>query len=154
MKKSMLLSFVTAGAIIATSVGTYATWDQTSITSDAKALTINAPVSMTITPGEFSTTKTELSDNVPVYTSETSVIVKDVPDDITGYTVKASAKAYKDAAATQEATDVDVHATPDTPADINGEHKINVTVTPKEGNTGGTYYVKVTANLTKNADAS
>ena len=27
MKKSTLLSFVTAGAIVATSVGTYAAWD-------------------------------------------------------------------------------------------------------------------------------
>ena len=40
MKKSMLLSFVTAGAIIATSVGTYATWDQLSGVTDS-AVTVN-----------------------------------------------------------------------------------------------------------------
>lgn len=154
MKKSTLLSFVTAGAIVATSVGTYAAWDQTSITSDVKNLTINAPVTMTITPGEFSTTKTELSDTAPVYTSETIVNVKDVPTDITGYKIKASAKAYTDAEATDEAKDVTVEATPDSPTDINGEHKITVTVTPNEGNKGGTYYVKVTADLTNKPDAA
>lgn len=40
MKKSMLLSFVTAGAIIATSVGTYATWDQLSDVTD-NPVTVN-----------------------------------------------------------------------------------------------------------------
>lgn len=38
MKKSMLLSFVTAGAIIATSVGTYAAWDQMDATTDEVTL--------------------------------------------------------------------------------------------------------------------
>lgn len=78
MKKSMLLSFVTAGAIIATSVGTYAAWDQTTISSGVKSLSVEAPVVVElgadlsfVTDTLTNTTKTTSSD-VTFKTSNTT----------------------------------------------------------------------------------
>lgn len=53
MKKSMLLSFVTAGAIIATSVGTYALWDQMEATTSDYTLKIGTPIEVTVNSTNF-----------------------------------------------------------------------------------------------------
>lgn len=63
MKKSMLLSFVTAGAIIATSVGTYAAWDQTSGQTNTKNLTFTKPVIVDVTKDMSGFTTSELNGN-------------------------------------------------------------------------------------------
>lgn len=49
MKKSTLLSFATAGAIVVTSAGTYAAWD--SLTDETTAnITFRNPVTVTVNP--------------------------------------------------------------------------------------------------------
>lgn len=49
MKKSTLLSLATAGAIVATSVGTFAAWDQMSaVSSESITLNYGTPVSTTV----------------------------------------------------------------------------------------------------------
>ena len=53
MKKSMLLSFVTAGAIIATSVGTYALWDQMEAKTSDYTLKIGTPIEVAVTSTDF-----------------------------------------------------------------------------------------------------
>ncbi|RGC52871.1 hypothetical protein [Absiella sp. AM29-15] len=63
MKKSTLLSFVTAGAIVATSVGTYAAWDQTSGQTDTKQLTFTKPVIVEVTKDMAGFTTNELNGN-------------------------------------------------------------------------------------------
>lgn len=76
MKKSTLLSFVTAGAIVATSVGTYAVWDQIDATATNK-LTVEKPTAVNaLMPKEFATTTTDLStDAAPTYTADVSFTV-------------------------------------------------------------------------------
>lgn len=59
----MLLSFVTAGAIIATSVGTYAAWDQTIGQTNTKELTFTKPVIVDVTKDMTGFTTTELNGN-------------------------------------------------------------------------------------------
>ena len=46
MKKSKLLSVLTAGAVIATTVGTYAAWDKLSVDTTAKAIEFSKPVTV------------------------------------------------------------------------------------------------------------
>lgn len=55
MKKSTLLSLATAGAIVATSVGTFAAWDTTDATSTG---TVNFGTPVTVTAGTAPTYET------------------------------------------------------------------------------------------------
>lgn len=157
-KKSTLLSLATAAAIVATTFGTYAAWDTMSVTSNAQAVTIAAPVNMEITPAEFTLANRDLGESLPKYTSTTKVKVENVPDsEESNYTLKVSANAYTDAAKETPVTDqVKVSATTTSESATNGEHDITVTVTPKEdennpGNYAGDYYVTVTAEIVPKA---
>ena len=49
MKKTTVLSLLTAGAILITGAGTYATWDQITDTSEAQTVTFRAPVAVEVT---------------------------------------------------------------------------------------------------------
>lgn len=53
MKKSTLLSFVTAGAIVATSVGTYALWDQMEAKTSDYTLKIGTPIEVAVNSTNF-----------------------------------------------------------------------------------------------------
>ncbi|WP_416327420.1 hypothetical protein [[Eubacterium] hominis] len=53
MKKSTLLSLATAGAIVATSVGTFAAWDVTQVTTETKSLTLGKAVVVQATSGNL-----------------------------------------------------------------------------------------------------
>ena len=46
MKKSTILTFATAVAIVATSAGTFAAWDQLEDTSDVANLVVGTPVTV------------------------------------------------------------------------------------------------------------
>lgn len=52
MKKTTLLSVLTAGMIVATSVATYAVWDTVTVTSRANTVTMRNPVTISDTTGE------------------------------------------------------------------------------------------------------
>lgn len=60
MKKSTLLSLLTAGAVIATSAGTFAAWDQTTATASSN-VTINTRVKTEVATNLSFTAPTELN---------------------------------------------------------------------------------------------
>ena len=97
MKKSTLLSFATAAAIVVTSAGTYAAWDKTSdVAVMTNTVTIRKKVSTTITESTpFTTTTNILSADGPVYTTSVPVSVNEIPTDaFNNYKVKVSAYAF------------------------------------------------------------
>lgn len=53
MKKSTLLSLLTAGAVIATSAGTYAVWDSLTADTEHKTVTLGQAVDVQATAGTF-----------------------------------------------------------------------------------------------------
>ena len=113
MKKSTLLSLLTAGAVIATSAGTFAAWDQTTATVTGE-LTIDKPVTVTVSALSLERDG-GLSQNAPTYKGEVTVEAKDLPATVTGdnYEIIYEAKAYREGDDTKAAVD-------------------GVTVTPKE----------------------
>ena len=82
MKKSTLLSLLTAGAVIATSAGTFAAWDQTTATVTGE-LTIDKPVTVTVSALSLERDG-GLSQNAPTYKGEVTVEAKDLPATVTG----------------------------------------------------------------------
>lgn len=160
MKKSMLLSFVTAGAIIATSVGTYAAWDTLEI-SNVADVTIESPVTMSMPNFENFTTTRETGklngDSAPTYTQDVTFTVENVPDDAKqNYKLEVKPMVLVDGTET-EATGIKAVAENKTPSDtsINGTHTYTVTVTPEDASvTAGTYDVKVTAKIVPNTPAA
>lgn len=139
MKKSMLLSFVTAGAIIATSVGTYAAWDQTSASQTAD-LTFREPVSVTAAAiAEDTTSSTDdqfiLNGGTPAYVGTSNFTVAGVPDDQKAkyevkYTVKLMNGDTEISTSDYKATVDDTKTDKDT--DVTGDHPITITITPEE----------------------
>ena len=78
MKKSTILTFATAVAIVATSAGTFAAWDQLEDTSDVANLVVGTPV--TVQAGTLTTFSEEsrvLGDTLPSYTSTVEFNVVD-----------------------------------------------------------------------------
>lgn len=158
MKKSTLLSFATAAAIVATSAGTYAAWDQTTATTAPAAVTFREPVAITTS----ALTKNEAEsvtayNEVPTYVANTTFTVSNVPDDATGanmdYTV-----ALKD---NNQPVGADAYTTEvvDSATQINGDHPVKVTVKPNDteagkalgGKTGLTVEVTGTLKTTNSA---
>lgn len=128
MKKSTLLSLATAGAIVATSVGTFAAWDQMDATSNG-TVKLRNPVTVTATP---MTTTTEVANygGIPTYTSIATFTVVDAPD--TGYELTSNV-ILKDGDAVVPASDVDVSVVDsNSNADVNGVHNLTVTITPAD----------------------
>lgn len=129
MKKSMLLSFVTAGAIIATSVGTYAAWDQMDATATGN-ITMRNPVSIAV-ESLAQPTETGSIGQLPTYTTTASFTVANAPT--TGYqleptvTIKNGNDVVTDADITVEVVD-----DKGTQTDVNGEHTLTLKVTPKD----------------------
>lgn len=155
MKKSMLLSFVTAGAIIATSVGTYAVWDQLDV-SKYGDLTIDKPVTMTMENlTSFTSSRaadTLDSENAPSYTQDVTFDVNSMPDGAESkYKLNVNAKVYKDNSTTETVDGFSVEvskATSDTNDKIEGSHTYTVKVTPTDNTLVDTNYdVKVTASI-------
>ena len=78
MKKSTILTFATVVAIVATSAGTFAAWDQLEDTSDVANLVVGTPV--TVQAGTLTTFSEEsrvLGDTLPSYTSTVEFNVVD-----------------------------------------------------------------------------
>lgn len=92
MKKSMLLSFVTAGAIIATSVGTYAVWDTTVATSGGN-IEIGSPVTLTATtPTNVAFTETRELNSAPSYKSAPMVFTISDKEKVKSMKLEATVK--------------------------------------------------------------
>lgn len=154
MKKSTLLSLATAGAIVATSVGTFATWDTMNVSSTS-TLTLDKPITMTMTSAQLTTTREAGTD--PVYTGTHELTVENLPTGVTADTYKIvyEAKAYTDYNTKTEADGVTVSATENTPAaTLDEKHEISVEVKPTDAakqiaNDGTELTIEVTATLQK-----
>lgn len=79
MKKSTILTFATAAAIVATSAGTFAAWDQTSAETAAKTLTVGQPV--VLSTGDLSNFTEDSSRTLGVAPTYTSQVTFNVQDD-------------------------------------------------------------------------
>ena len=89
MKKSTLLSLLTAGAVIATSAGTFAAWDQTKGTATSEVLNFRAGVTTTVTAANFTETNAVIGED-PKFTSTPTIEVKNIPDSVdpTAYNIR------------------------------------------------------------------
>lgn len=150
MKKSTLLSLATAGAIVATSAFTFASWDQLDNTAQVATVTIRNPVTVTVTED----TTTELSTNsaineVPTYTGTATVSLENATD-LANYELVATPKVFDGAKEITSGLTATAEVGDATLAD--GQKTINVTVTPTDDSTGKSLAgqeltVKVTAKL-------
>lgn len=158
MKKSTILTFATVAAVLATSAGTFAAWDQTSV-SQTQTVTLAKPVAMSLTSADLTTNKT-VGDEVPVYEGTGTLKITNLPSSATSSTHKITyeAKVYSDYANKKEATGVTATAVEKTLASsLDAEHEVTVTVTPEDtadaktlANNATELTVEVTANLTAN----
>lgn len=156
MKKSTILTFATAAAVLATSAGTFAAWDQTSV-SQTQNVTLAKPVTMTLSQATLTTNKTVGAD-VPVYEGTGTLKITNLPKTATTSTheITYTAKVYTDAQKTTEAKGVTATAKEETPAaTLDDDHTVTVTVTPEDNaeakelaNNATELTVEVTANLT------
>lgn len=105
MKKSTLLSLLTAGAVIATSAGTFAAWDQTTATAKSEELTFRKGVTTSIAKLNFTSTNENTLNETPVYKADTNITVSDLPSGVSpsDYQVKVTAYAYDTDAHAEEA---------------------------------------------------
>lgn len=75
MKKTTLLSLLTAGAIVATGAGTYAAWDKLEDTSEAATVTFRSPV--TVDVATFTLSQTDNLGGMPSASGEVTINVQD-----------------------------------------------------------------------------
>lgn len=127
MKKSTLLSLATAGAIVATSVGTFAAWDQMDATANG-TVTLRNPVTVTTSTMGAATEEANYG-STPIYTSKATFKVENAPD--TGYEFKPTVtiKNGNDVIGSDKIT---VTAVDNNTANLEGQHEITVTMTPAE----------------------
>lgn len=159
MKKSTLLSLLTAGAVIATSAGTFAAWDETSKSVNGN-VTIDKNVTMTVDnlafPSDTERSTLATDESGVAKTAKVNFTVKDLPTAVaSGYHLEYT---HTVTPVTEGATAADVVVTvEDTKnntlvANTEDKHEAQVTVTP--GSTaaaGKEYKVEVTATLTPNS---
>lgn len=80
--KKKILGFVTAGAIVVTMAGSYATWDTLTNTATSAALTIDKPIELTVGNLTYTASPREW-DTTPVYTSDdVTFTANNVPDGV------------------------------------------------------------------------
>ena len=165
MKKSTLLSLLTAGAVIATSAGTFAAWDQTSDSAVSTELTFRQKVSTEIASvGTFEQTAASKGLNDPVYEATSSITVSKLPSDASNYKVVVNAYAFKtksdateakkDLAAVKAGTATNQLASSDVDVTVSGEKEkdasttTETTLAPKITVTPAEKYGSTTADTT------
>ena len=130
MKKSTLLSFATAAAILATSAGTYAAWDQLDATSTGQSVTLRTPATVNIGTDLAVFTNTDTFEAAPSSTSTATFTLKDMPADTTGYEFKATVEVMD---GSKNVTDkVNATATPDSTAVADGNKVVTVNIAPAD----------------------
>lgn len=88
MKKSKLLSVLTAGAVIATTVGTYAAWDSLEANTTAQTVTFRKPVTVTVdNPGLKIGKDTSELNEMPKVTGTVKFTVNDTENKATKLTI-------------------------------------------------------------------
>lgn len=96
MKKSTLLSFATAAAIVVTSAGTFAAWDKMSGTASG-TIDFRDPIAVKLPSEPLTFTKTEVVETLPSATTDVAVTLENMPDAtaLEGYTLKYTAVVKK-----------------------------------------------------------
>lgn len=128
MKKTTLLSFVTAATVVATTAGSFAAWDKLSETATA-GLTLDKPVDViTGNFADLATTETAPG-TLPIYTSTVDFTVSEAP--ATGYKLTPTVVIKKsDNTVVTDKFTAEVEDSKNADADVNGKHTLTVTVTP------------------------
>lgn len=128
MKKSTLLSLLTAGAVIATSAGTFAAWDQTkgyAVTENSVSFRKGVRTSAVIEAP--TSTNNNTFGETPEYTAASTITITDIPTAaISNYKVKVSAYAFDSKGAAEEAAKGNTPIT-----DANG-YNSTITATPAQ----------------------
>ena len=128
MKKSTLLSLLTAGAVIATSAGTFAAWDQTkgyAVTDSS--VTFRKGVRTTAVIAAPTSTNSDTFGETPEYTATSTINITDTPSAaISNYKVKVSAYAFDSKVDAENAAKGDTAIT-----DANG-YNSTITATPEQ----------------------
>lgn len=159
MKKSTLLSLLTAGAVIATSAGTFAAWDETS-KSVSGNVTIDKNVTMTVDnlafPSNTQRTTLTTAESDVAKTAKVNFTVKDLPTAVaSGYHLEYTntvTPVTEGATANDVTVSVVDSKSSNLVANAEDKHEAEVTVTPNStAAAGNEYTVAVTATLTPNS---
>lgn len=135
MKKSTLLSLLTAGAVIATSAGTFAAWDKLSDVSTGK-LSFDKPVTVTAEKMSFTQSSRALKEN-PVATANATFNISNVPTDkidgikLTATVLSGETNVTDQVNITIKKNNVPVNASGLDDSVAAGENTYSVEVTPK-----------------------
>lgn len=166
LNKKSMLGFMTASAIVVTTVGSFAVWDKLSDTATG-TVTFAKPVAVTATPITTFSEERTIGGSVPTYSAEVTFNVADIPDEKKGeLTLSGVLKnGVTDVSSndysiefTQE--DSSVTESVDTTVDNNKNNVYNVKITPKDTDgakdlAGTALTVEVTGELTvKEASAN
>ena len=140
MKKSTLLSLLTAGAVIATSAGTFAAWDQTTATASSN-VTINTRVKTEVATNLSFTAPTELNTTdgaTSNYTGSASIKVENIPEAKKAeYKLDVSeVNVYATTDGTTKGAAIDAEAYTAVATDGNGTHPITVDLQIKDNEKG------------------
>lgn len=135
MKKSTFLSLATAGAIVATSVGTFAAWDTMETTATGN-VTLRNPITIEA-PAMTNATETANYGKTPTYESKAEFTVSNAPTE--GYKLSPTV-VVKDGETIVPSTDIVVTTSDDkgSETDVNGKHTVTVTLKPTEAATAKT----------------
>lgn len=149
MKKTSLLSLLTAAAIVATSAGTYAVWDQMEATSNGVISVANKTVEVkTVNMDALTESNANIGDKEAVYTGTAKFTVSGV-EKISKIDVKTVVS--QDGTPINDTAKVEVTTTPiETP--INGENAVTVTVKVKDASLAGKQLTVATTATATAAD--
>lgn len=138
LNKKSMLGFMTASAIVVTTVGSFAVWDKLSDTATG-TVTFAKPVAVTATPIAMFNEERMIDGTVPTYSADVTFNVADIPEGKKGeLTLSGVLKnGVTDVSSddysiefTQE--DNSVTESVDTTVDNNKDNVYNVKITPKD----------------------
>lgn len=132
MKKSTILTFATAAAVLATSAGTFAVWDKLDATTEAAQITMRKPAEVSVTSQltEDASAKSETFTQLPSYTAKTTFKVADVPTaEVTNYDLKTTVEVKNGATDVNNLVTTEIT---DDATELNGVHNLTIKITPKD----------------------
>ena len=98
MKKSTLLSLLTAGSIVLTSAGTYAAWDKTSA-NDSTTVAFRTPVTISVTDNVSLSKDQGTLKELPTVSGSVKLVVTDPDNLATKLKLTPEVEGYADASA-------------------------------------------------------
>ena len=150
MKKSTILTFATAAAIVATSAGTFAAWDKLSDTKST-TLTIRNPVTVKAQTTEVSLESKTALEALPVYEGNATFDLENVPE---GYKIEPTV-LVKNGESAVDANKLTIQKTVTGGENVGKDEKsktVEVSITPTDSAidlAGQPLNVEITAKLVK-----